>query len=126
MGHGDACGTRHGDRAGDTGDHGHRHARGHARLQLFEAATVDIRIAALESHDELALFRLRGEDVVDGLLFHGSPVGHLRGVDDLHLRTERGQELRWRQPIRDDDVGSHQQFEAAHGDEVGVAWATTD
>ncbi|GAB19142.1 hypothetical protein GOEFS_075_00630 [Gordonia effusa NBRC 100432] len=57
----------------------------HARLQLFEAATVDIWIATLEPHHEFAGLSAIDEDGIDRLLFHRAPVGNLGGVDYLDV-----------------------------------------
>ena len=86
-----------------------RNPRVGARQHLFVTPGEDERIAALESHDVLPRLGPVNEDLVDGVLGHRPPIRDLRGVDDLDLWGELGQQFLRREPIRDDDVGVGQQ-----------------
>ena len=68
------------------------------------AAREDERIPALEPDDELALLRPLHENGVDGVLGHRPPVWNFRGIDDLDLGRQLGQQLLRRQPVGDHDV----------------------
>ena len=105
VGHRDAGQRRDGDRAGDAGDHLDRDARGHARLELLHAAAEDERVAALEPHHPPAGQRVLDQQRVDLLLRHRPAARQLRGVDDLDVGGQRGQQRLRRQVVGDDDVG---------------------
>lgn len=95
-------------------------------VQLLHAAAEDVRVAALEAHDRLALPGVLDQRVVDGLLGHETAVRDLRRVDHLDVRREFGQQVAWAETVGDDDIGLGEEAAAAHGDQVRVAGAATD
>ena len=112
-----------GDRAGDAGDHLDGDARGHAGLELLHAAAEHERIAALEPHDPLAGERVLDQQRVDLLLRHRAAPRQLRGVDDLDVGGQRGEQRLRRQVVGHDDVGLRDRPAAAHGDQSRIARA---
>ena len=124
--HRDAGGRRTGDGAGDPGDHRHRHTRGHTCREFFESPAVDVRIPALEADHELARLGAVDEDLVDRLLLHRPSIGDLRGIDDLHVRAQLGEQRRRRETIGDDHIGSGEQPPTTHRDQIRVTRTTSD
>ena len=84
----------------DAGDRGHRDGARDprhdldldagvlARSELLAAAAEDVRVAALESHDGLAVAGELHEQRVDRVLRHGVVAGELADVDDLGAQLD--------------------------------------
>ena len=113
VGHRDAGDPGDGDRAGDAGDDLHRDVGGRAREELLHAAAEDERVPALEPDDEPARARVPDERRVDLLLRHGPPARQLRGVHDLDVGPEPGQQRPGAEVVDDHDVGLRQRLPAA-------------
>ena len=126
VGDRDAGRARDRDRAGDAGDDRAGDAGLGERLELLHAAAEDVRVAALEPDDRLALLGVLDQRVVDGLLGHEPAVRDLRRVDHLDVRREFGEQIARAEAVGDDDVGLGEEAAAAHGDQVGVAGAAAD
>ena len=116
----------HADRAGHAGNHLDRDARRHAGLEFLHAAAEDERVAALEPDHPAAGARVLDEQRVDLLLCHRPPSRQLRGVDDLDVRRQGGQQGQRREVVGHDDVGLGDRLPPAHGDEPRIAGAAAD
>ena len=95
--------------------------------ELLAAAAEDVRVAALEPHDVLAVAGELHEQGVDRVLRHRVVAGELADVDDLGVEHPRPiQDAPRAEPVGDDDVGVLQGAQAAHGEQVGVAGTGAD
>ena len=78
--------------------------------ELLAAAAEDVRVAALEAHDRLAVAGELDEQRVDRVLRHGVVAGQLADVDDLGaqldaLGGESVEHAAGAEAVGDDDVG---------------------
>ena len=101
---GDARIGGHGDGGGDARHDLERDALFLEQQALLAAAPEDEGIAALESHDGLALLRLRREQRADVLLAHRVMGGCLADVDALRVRGRPGEDAFIREAVVDDDL----------------------
>lgn len=85
---------------------------------FFVPAREHERVAALETHHELARRGAVDHQRVDGVLGHRPPVRDLGGVDDLDVRRQFGEQFRRREPVGHHDVGVRKHAAAAHGDQL--------
>ena len=81
---------RHGGVRRHAGHDLERNARVGQRLGFFAAASEDERIAALETHDELAFPRFAEDERVDDLLRIAAVVARFLAAED-EFRRGRGQ-----------------------------------
>ena len=125
QGHRDTGTSGDGDSAGDTGDHLGLQARRDARIQLFGAATVHVRVAALQTHHGLTRKRVVNHELLDAGLRNSVLTGHLAHIDDEGVGGVLAVLLRG-EVIQQDHVRLTQSTHSAQGQQVDGAGAATD
>ena len=126
VGDGNARVGGRGDRAGDTGHHFERHARGAQRLGLLTTTAEHEGIAALEPDDGRAGATALDEQGVDLGLRHRNPPRRLAHVDPLGGRGREVEQPGVGEPVVDHDLRARQQLRAAHGQEAGITGTRAD
>ena len=94
--------------------------------ELLTAATEDVRIAALEPHDDLALLGPVDQDLVDLLLRDRVMIGHLADVDDLDVWGQLGEHAVRCEPVDHDDIGLREESATACGQQPRIAGSAAD
>ena len=114
--------TRRGDDGRDARHDLERHAVPFQPGRLLAAPSKNVRVAALEPHDRLAVPGFLGEQPVQLLLRDGLVAGTFAAEDDLgRLRCER-QQLAVDQCVVNHHVRPAQQLGTAHREQPGIPW----
>ena len=122
----DAGRGRDRDRAGHPRHHLDGDTSGQARLDLLAAAAEHERVAALEPDHRTARAGVLDQCVVDVVLPHGRPAGHLGRVHHVHAGRQLLQQGQRREPVGHHHVGLPQPAQPGHRDQPGIPRPTAD
>jgi hypothetical protein len=126
VGDGDAGVRGRGHGGGNAGDDFKWHPGGGEFLRLFAASAKDEWIAAFEADDSFALLGFFDEEGVEFVLRDGVIGGAFAGEDDFGVGGGELEEGGIAEGIIGDDLGTGEQFGAAHGEQADIAGTGAD